>query len=179
MIAWYAMIAGYAQQGHIEDAFEVYIQQAGVIPNTITYLSILSACDRPETNEPGEIIHTHIVKSQLESHIPVGNALVSMYGRCGNLSKAAQVFNEMQKQDVVSWNTIIARYSQDGHCDKMLELFGRVQRQGMEPDKVTLSCVLGACISPIDLEEGKKLHAHVARSGVESNVHLENALTSM
>jgi hypothetical protein len=59
----------------------------------------------------------------------------------------------------------------------MLELFDRMQ--SMEPDKVTLSCVLGACISPIDLEEGKKLHAHVARSGVESNVHLENALTSM
>lgn len=102
-----------------------------------------------------------------------------MYGRCGNLSEAAQVFNKMQKQDVVSWNTIIAPYSQDGHHDKMLELFGRMQRQGMEPDKVTLSCVRGACIRPIDLEEGKKLRAHVARSGVESNVHLENALTSM
>jgi pentatricopeptide repeat domain-containing protein 1 len=174
------MIAGYAQQGHIEDAFEVYIQEAGVIPNTITYLSILSACDRSETNEPEEIIHTRIVKSQLESHIPVGNALVSMYGRCGNLSKAAQVFNKMQKQDLVSWNlSKAAQYSQDGHCDKMLELFGRMHRQGMEPDKVTLSCVLGACISLIDLEEGKKLHAHVARSGVESNVQLENALTSI
>ncbi|CAK9215921.1 unnamed protein product [Sphagnum troendelagicum] len=140
--------------------------------------------------EKGKQAHAYIVPNRFEADVSVRNALISMYSRCGSIADVCQVFDKMHTRDVVSYN--VAAYADHRHGRKdmlskgILKMHLRskssklgMQRQCMEPDKVTLSCVLGAYISSIDLEEGKKLHAHVARSGVESNVHLENALTSI
>lgn len=41
----------------------------------------------------------------------VGNALLSMYCKCGNIDEANAIFEEICDKDTVLWNTIIAGYT--------------------------------------------------------------------
>jgi len=53
-----------------------------------------------------------IIKRGFLSDLSVGNALIVMYAKCGNIAQAWEVFNELSKADVVSWNSMIAGYAQ-------------------------------------------------------------------
>ena len=109
VISWNAMIAGYVQHGHCEEALEVFcqMQQLGTKPDQITYMSILNACACPTALERGKEVHAHIIDTGYEIDVCVGNALVNMYSKCGSLRDARLVFDKMGKRDVISWNALI------------------------------------------------------------------------
>ncbi|KAI8014147.1 Nicotianamine aminotransferase A [Camellia lanceoleosa] len=44
----------------------------------------------------------------------VGTSLIDMYVKCGELSDARMVFDELPVRDVSSWNALIAGYMKDG-----------------------------------------------------------------
>ena len=66
-----ALIAGYSQNGHCEEAFEAFhqIQRGGFNPNQITYMNILNACAGLESLERGMEVHAHITKAGLQSDV--------------------------------------------------------------------------------------------------------------
>eukprot|EP00249_Psilotum_nudum_P036659 c8310_g1_i1 orf=1-483(+) len=155
------------------------MQQEGVKPNEISFISVLNVCDSPESLALGKLIHASIVDSRVELDIGVGNALVSMYGRCGIMQDAQRMFNKIPERDVISWNVIIAGFVQNGHGDEALNLFQQMQWEGAKPDKFTFVSVLNACASLADLEPGKQIHAQITDSGFESDVFVGNALVDM
>ncbi|MCO5552847.1 hypothetical protein L7F22_006365, partial [Adiantum nelumboides] len=58
-----------------------------------------------------ESLHVEIErKGLLEKNVFVGNTLMAMYTRSGQLTKARQVFDSLQVWDVVSWNVLISGY---------------------------------------------------------------------
>ena len=57
--------------------------------------------------EVGKEVHAHIIDTEYESDMCVGNALVNMYSKCGSLGDARLVFDKMGKRDVISWNALI------------------------------------------------------------------------
>ena len=126
------MIAGYAQHGHGEEAFEVFrqMQRVGMKPNQITYMSILNACACPVALDRGREVHAHIIDAGLQSDVRVEHALVNMYAKCGSISDARLLFDKMGKRDSISWNAMIAGYAQHGQCDEAFEVFHQMQRVG-------------------------------------------------
>uniref|UniRef100_A0A0A9G2P4 Pentatricopeptide repeat-containing protein n=1 Tax=Arundo donax TaxID=35708 RepID=A0A0A9G2P4_ARUDO len=72
----------------------------------------------------------------------IGNALVDMYAKCGNLQLARQVFNSMSTKDLTCWNAMIVGLSVHGHSYDALELFNSMN---IEPDHVTFVGLLTAC----------------------------------
>ena len=125
VISWNAMIVGYAQNGHCEEAFEVFrqMQRVGMKPDQITYMSILNACACPVALERGREVHAHIIDAGLQSDVRVGTALVNMYAKCGSIRDARLVFDKMGNRNVISWNAMIAGYAQHGHCEEAFEVF--------------------------------------------------------
>ena len=47
-------------------------------------------------------------------YLYIGNALVDMYARFGDLVKAHNVFDEMTQRDIVSWYNLISGCSANG-----------------------------------------------------------------
>ena len=91
VVAWNALISGYAKQGKGEEALKCfqYMQHHGISPDVVTFLCILKACVSLSDVDKGKEIHDEIVrKGLLEKHIELGNALVDMYAKCGELEKA-------------------------------------------------------------------------------------------
>ena len=67
----------------------------------------------------------------------LGNALVDMYAKCGTISKARQVLDELPSQNVVSWNELIAKYAQEGHAQQALDCSEEMQHESILPNAVT------------------------------------------
>ncbi|CAK9193482.1 unnamed protein product [Sphagnum troendelagicum] len=109
----------------------------------------------------------------------VGNSLIDMYAKCGSIEDAKRVFNKLPSRDVVSWNVMIFGHVKYGQGQKALELFRQMQEAGVQPDSMTLLGVLNACASVVALEEGRRAHDWVIKSGWDSNVFVGNSLIDM
>eukprot|EP01018_Ginkgo_biloba_P005740 Gb_18207 [translate_table: standard] len=156
VVSWNAIIAGYEQNGRAGEALELFAQmrQTDLNPNQSTFASILSACATLAALERGKQVHDQTIKMGYGSDLFVGNALISMYSKCGNVNEAHQKFDQMVDHDVVSWNAIIGGYAQHGNGKKVLELFQQMQRAGIKPDSITFVGVLSACSHAGLVDEG-------------------------
>ncbi|XP_057841650.2 pentatricopeptide repeat-containing protein At2g22070 [Cryptomeria japonica] len=124
-ISWNAMVAGYAQNGLVEKALEAFkqMQLEGVKPDFKSFTSILPACAKMGALEYGLEIHKSIIESGFLSDIIVVNALIDMYGKCGCMYKARELFQKMMQRDVISWTAIVSGYAQNGFLDEAWILF--------------------------------------------------------
>jgi pentatricopeptide repeat protein len=129
--------------------------------------------------EQGSQLHTHVVKVGFESDLFIKNALLDMYVKCGNLKDAQKVFDNMLDKEVISWNAMIAGYGQTGQGEKAMKLFFQMQIGGMDKDHFTYTSVLSASASLVAVEQGKLVHAHIIKTGYESNVSVGNTLVDM
>ena len=101
-----------------------------------------------------------------------------MYAKSGSIRDARLVFDKI-KRNVISWTAMIAGYAQHGHCEKAFEVFRQMQRVGMKPDQITYMSILNACASPVALERGREVHAHIIDAGLQSDVRVGTALVNM
>lgn len=156
VVSWNAIIAAYTCHGYCQIALQLFdqLQQEGAMPNEATFASILCACANLEALTKGKHIHINIICSGLESDVVLSTALVNMYGRCGSLMYALDMFYNMAERNVVSWNAIIAVHAQSGHGKVVLQVFEQMQQEGVVPDKVTFVSVLSACSHAGLVDEG-------------------------
>ncbi|XP_057834761.2 pentatricopeptide repeat-containing protein At2g39620-like [Cryptomeria japonica] len=181
VVSWNTMIAGYAQNGFAEKAFETLEQMklAGVKPNSTTFASVLSACAKIGALKSGMDIHQSIQDRGLLSDVVVSTALVDMYAKCGSMDKARELFDRMPQRDVISWNAMIAGYAQNGFDEKALETFKQMLLDGVKANSTTFASILPACAKTGALEKGMDIHQSIIDSGIYSDVVVVTALVDM
>eukprot|EP00249_Psilotum_nudum_P006610 c19926_g5_i1 orf=193-882(-) len=155
------------------------MQLGAVAPDKFTFVSILSACGSLEALLEGRCLHSLIICRGFQLDIPLGNALINMYAKCGCVEDARRVFNTMPERNVVSWSTIISAYAQNGQGKEVLLLYQQIQLGGVIPDKFTFAGVLSACASQADLAQGKSMHTHIISTGFEPDVVMGTAIVNM
>ncbi|CAK7329349.1 unnamed protein product [Dovyalis caffra] len=159
IMAWSAMISGYAQIGDTEGAVRIFGQMAkeGIKPNEYTFSGIINACAAPTAGaEQGKQLHAWSIKSRFNNALCVSSALLTMYSKRGNIESAYEVFKRQRERDVVSWNSIISGYAQHGYGRKALEVFEEMKRQNLEMDSVTFIGVISACTHTGLVDEGQR-----------------------
>ncbi|KAJ7187422.1 hypothetical protein O6H91_07G010000 [Diphasiastrum complanatum] len=173
-----AMIGAYADHRCSKAAFDLFrrMRNAGVKPDNVTFVAILSACCGYEYLAEGRAMHRLIEESGCNRDVVVGNALMNMYGKCGCFVDAATVFDNMPHRDVVSWNTMIATCAQQLPGKMAFDLFHRMQQEGMQPNKITFVNVLEACTSQ---EEGKSIHKQIIERKLDGDVIVGTAVVNM
>ncbi|KAJ7298871.1 hypothetical protein O6H91_06G075800 [Diphasiastrum complanatum] len=156
VISWNIMIAAYGQHGEEKLALQLYekMRWEGVPAITVTFLSILDVCATLGSLSEGVLIHEIMIDSGLASDISVGNALINMYGKCGNLEKAQVMFETSSLRDQISWGAILALHAQHGHGKFALHVLGQMQWEGLRPDKVAYVSIFSACSHAGLLENG-------------------------
>lgn len=160
VVSWTAMISGCANLGHEQEALE-YLKEMlgeGVDPNPFTYSSALKACAQLEDIRQGKLIHSSINKSPASSNVFVGSALIHMYAKCGYLSEAIRVFDNMPERNLVSWKAMIMAYAKNGLCREAFKLMYRMQAEGIELDDYVFATVVTECGDfEWDIKSTKKL----------------------
>ncbi|CAK9238066.1 unnamed protein product [Sphagnum troendelagicum] len=181
VVTWNAMISGHVKCGQGQKALELFhqMQQKGVQPTPVTLVGVLNACASMFALQEGRRTHEQIIESGWESDVFVGSSLVDMYAKCGSIEDAKRVSNKLPSRDVVSWNVMILGHVKCGQGQKALELFQQMQQEGVQSDPVTIVGVLNACASVVALEEGRRAHDWVIKSGWDSIVFVGNSLIDM
>ncbi|KAK7340709.1 hypothetical protein VNO77_21419 [Canavalia gladiata] len=160
-VSWSAMIACYAKNEKPMKALELFqlmmLEACDSVPNSVTMVSVLQACAGLAALELGKLIHGYILRRGLDSILPVLSALITMYGRCGEILMGQRVFDKMKNRDVVSWNSLISIYSMHGFGKKAIQIFESMIHQGVSPSYISFITVLGACSHAGLVEEGKIL----------------------
>ncbi|KAI3994011.1 hypothetical protein MKX01_003024 [Papaver californicum] len=107
--------------------------------------TFLSASASLAAMEPGKQLHCHSVKSGLGSWISVSNALVDLYGKCGNINDCQRAFSEILDPNVVSWNVLISGLASNGDFSSALSIFEDMILAAVKPDDITMLLVLYTC----------------------------------
>ncbi|KAG1334099.1 pentatricopeptide repeat-containing protein [Cocos nucifera] len=126
IISWNILIAGYVKCGKFGDAISVYwrMDQEGVKPDEATLVSTLSACVSTGNLELGTRIH-HFMNEEFRFGVPLGNALLDMYAKCGRVDMARRFFDRMPERNVISWTSMVSGYVNSGQLDEARQLFNR------------------------------------------------------
>ena len=179
---WNTMITGYVQNGQFSEAIDLFVQILGskeVPSDVVTFLSAITAASQSQDGRLGQQLHCYLMKG-MRSTLPVilGNALVVMYSRCGNVQTAFELFDRLPEKDIVSWNTMVTAFVQNDFDLEGLLLVYQMQKSGFVPDTVTLTAVLSAASNTGDLQIGKQSHGYLIRHGIEGE-GLESYLIDM
>ncbi|KAM1302096.1 hypothetical protein ACFX2H_013052 [Malus domestica] len=161
LITWNAMISGYAQNGMSDEAMVLFdgMKEAGVNPDKITLVGVLSACASIGALELGKWIDTYATERGLQHEIYVGTALIDMYAKCGSLATALRVFEDMPQKNEVSWNAMISALAFHGRAHEAISLFKRMTEgsASVRPNDITFVGLLSACVHAGLVDKGRQL----------------------
>jgi pentatricopeptide repeat protein len=184
VIAWSALLSGYAKQGATNEALECFARMhcESISPNGVTFISILNACGRSSALEIGKRIHGVIMSQGMsKAERGLGNALVDMYAKCGDFARAEQVLlEELPTPSIIAWNALITGYVQQCQYRKALECSKHMQRHGISGNTITFICILKACGMEKVMAMGELIHDEIMNHGwIKKDIVLGTALVDM
>ncbi|KAJ7945344.1 Pentatricopeptide repeat [Quillaja saponaria] len=157
-VSWTAMISGYSEKGDMNEALTLFhsMEAMGEKPDLVTVLSLISGCGLTGELELGKWIDSYSFTKELKDNIVVCNALIDMYGKCGSINRARELFYSMPDRTVVSWTSMITACALNGEFKEALDLFFMMVGLGLKPNHITFLAVLQACTHGGLLEKGFK-----------------------
>ncbi|XVF79779.1 hypothetical protein PTKIN_Ptkin15bG0016900 [Pterospermum kingtungense] len=173
LVSWNAMIGGYCQNKQPHDALKLFHEmQSSTLfkPDEVTIVSILPAIADLGAHDLGEWVHHFVQRKKLGKATNVCTALVDMYAKCGEISKAKKVFDEMPEREIASWNALINGYAVNGCAKEACEVFLEMQNERVMPNDVTMIGVLSACNHGGLVEEGKRWFKAMAEFGLTPKI---------
>ncbi len=145
-----AIVNMYCKCEDLDSALQLYRETKDeLLPNTATFVALLSACANMAMIETGKLIHEDFKSSGVSSSLILQTALINFYGNCGYIDIAASIFDALlhgnTPLNVVTWSAIIAANGRNGRPQEALRLFKQMQQQNILPNKITFLSVLSAC----------------------------------
>ncbi|XP_019097005.1 PREDICTED: putative pentatricopeptide repeat-containing protein At3g15930 [Camelina sativa] len=143
------------------------------------FISILGSC---KTTDQFKQLHSQTIARGLAPNPTVQKKLLLFW--CsrlgGHMSYACKLFVKIPEPDVVVWNNMIKGWSRVEDCGgKGVRLYLNMLKEGVTPDSHTFPYLLNSLKRDGALACGKKLHCHVAKFGLGSNLYVQNALVQM
>ncbi|CAI8588249.1 unnamed protein product [Vicia faba] len=176
------MIRGSVNNMRFEEALSMYVEmlERGIQADKFTYPFVLKACSFLGARNEGVQIHGHVFKMGLEGDVFVQNSLINMYGKCGAITCAREVFDKIGEKSVASWSAIIGAHACVEMWKECLMLLGEMSSKGRcRVEESTLVNVLSACSHLGSPNIGKCIHGILLRNISELNVVVETSLIDM
>ncbi|GMY13683.1 pentatricopeptide repeat-containing protein At5g39680 [Fagus crenata] len=156
VVSWTSIMAAYFQNGYFEEALNLFskMEIEDTMPNEYTFAVLLNSSAGLSALRLGDLLHARAEKSGFKDHVIVGNALVIMYSKTGNIKEANKIFSDMIFRDTITWNAMICGYSHHGLGKEALIVFQDMLAAGVCPNYVTFIGVLSACAHSCLVQEG-------------------------
>ncbi|RDX91093.1 Pentatricopeptide repeat-containing protein, chloroplastic/mitochondrial, partial [Mucuna pruriens] len=110
--SWNSMILGFAMHGKAEAALDYYVRMVKVekvVPNSITFVGVLSACNHRGMVNEGIVYFDMMTKEyNVEPRLEHYGCLVDLFARAGRIDEALNLVSEMPiKPDAVIWRSLL------------------------------------------------------------------------
>uniref|UniRef100_A0ACD5XEW4 Uncharacterized protein n=1 Tax=Avena sativa TaxID=4498 RepID=A0ACD5XEW4_AVESA len=152
-MSWNIVIDRYAKNGRKDKAMGSFLLmlRSALSPNSTTLISILVTSDN--IVEVGQI-HGLAITLGLRSETSLGNTLLTMYSRSGDLRSAWKAFEMLQEKDAITWTSMMQAFANHGRASDALQTFTQMLRHGHDPSSTTFSAALSACSHAGLVEKG-------------------------
>ena len=177
LVTWNSMITGCVRRGLANEAIKLYREMKAeeVKPNEITMIGMVSSCSQLQDLNLGREFHSYIKEHGLELTIPLINALMDMYVKCGDLLAARVLFDNMAQKTLVSWTTMVLGYARFGHLDCARELLYKVPEKSVVP----WNAIISGCVQAKHSKEALNLFHEMQINNVEPDkVTMINCLSA-
>nr|XP_043634949.1 pentatricopeptide repeat-containing protein At3g20730 [Erigeron canadensis] len=148
VISCTALITGYAHEGSNSiDAVKLFSELRQLVMNldNVILCSMVNICANMASLGLGRQIHALSLKCLACHDIPMSNALIDMYSKCGEIIDGCHVFDEMKEKNVISWTSLIDAYGKHGYGYNAIALYQKMVDQGLEPNDITFLSLLFSC----------------------------------
>ncbi|XP_016171688.1 pentatricopeptide repeat-containing protein At2g36980, mitochondrial isoform X2 [Arachis ipaensis] len=156
VVSWTSMLAGYTRNGNAEQALSMFVDMTrnSVRLDDLVAGAVLHACASLAILAYGKMMHSFVIHHGLDKHLYVGNSLVNMYAKCGDIEGSRLSFHGIVEKDLVSWNSMLFAFGLHGHADEALCLYREMVASGIRPDEVTFTGLLMTCSHLGLIDEG-------------------------
>ncbi|KAG7593617.1 Pentatricopeptide repeat [Arabidopsis thaliana x Arabidopsis arenosa] len=96
-----------------------------------------------------------------------------------SMNYAASIFRSIDDPCTFDFNTMIRGYVNEMSFEVALCFYNEMMERGIEPDNFTYPCLLKACTRLKSIREGKQIHGHLFKLGLEADVFVQNSLINM
>lgn len=178
LVTWNSMISLLGNHGFFEICLFLFreLVRMDVALSEGSFIGIFSAFSCPQDLVFGEQLHAFVIKNGFTCEVLVLNSLISMYVKCIAIRSAEKFFEEVNSQDVVSWNTIIGAVAKIEGPQKGIKLFSQMSMAGVLPTEITFVSLIKCCTGSAIQISGESVHAKIIQHAYESNVLVGSAL---
>ena len=141
--SWNSMILGFSSHGEVEAALEYFnsmVRTENLIPNAITFVGVLSACNHGGlVSEGRRYFDVMITEYKIEPELEHYGCLVDLLARSGLIDEALDVVSNMpMRPDLVIWRSLL-----DACCKQNagVELSEEMARRVLESEGGVCSAV--------------------------------------
>ncbi|XP_062191686.1 pentatricopeptide repeat-containing protein At1g19720-like [Phragmites australis] len=183
LLAWSAMIGAYAIRGMYSEVIQLTVRMVGegVIPDRFLITRVLQACAYAEDLELGVALHSMAIRRGFMGRVrdvPVGNSVLAMYVKCGELGHARMLFEKMEQRDLGTWNSMIFGCCRFGEWEEARRLLDHMRCEGTKPGVVTWNTLISSYARSGDLDVAMELLEQMEESGVDPDVVTWTSLVS-
>ncbi|KAJ7947545.1 Pentatricopeptide repeat-containing protein [Quillaja saponaria] len=164
LVTWNSMINGCVKRGLANEALNLYqeMEVENVRPNEVTMIGVISSCAQLEDLNLGKKFHWYVEENGLNLTVPLSNALMDMYVKCGDLVAAQILFDNMTERTIVSWTTLILGYSRQGFVDVARKLLCEIPEKNVVP----WNAIIGGCVHAKRSKEALTLFHEMQASNI-------------
>ncbi|KAF8729038.1 hypothetical protein HU200_018349 [Digitaria exilis] len=180
--SWNAMLAGLTQTGQSRNAihyFSVMLHEHKVIPDSVTYANVISACAELHNSGLAASVHAYLIRRSIPLDVVLATALIEVYLKCTRIMRSRHLFDQLMVKDVVSYNTMIYGYLQSGMANEAIALLKEMMAECIAPNSVTVLSLLAAIADHKDFVRGRWIHGFAIRHGFCSDVDIANQIIHM
>ncbi|KAI4377554.1 hypothetical protein MLD38_015160 [Melastoma candidum] len=137
VVMWSAMIGGYGIHGKGQEAIELYraMKKAGVHPNDVTFIGLLTACNHSGLLKDGWHLFHHMRDYGIEPRHQHYSCVVDLLGRAGYLREAYSFILKMPIDPGVSvWGALLSACKT--HRDVGLGEHAAIQLFSLDPNNI-------------------------------------------
>ncbi|MCO5600625.1 hypothetical protein L7F22_054740 [Adiantum nelumboides] len=167
VVSWTLLLHAYLELGEEEATLQLYreMQQERLHPDEqIIVVSLQACCSLARKEEV---------------------AYVDIYGSCGKIAEAENVFAGLVQHNLVAFNVMVPTYVECGKGDLSIRLFRQMHERGVQTDERTIVIAMQACFilanneTSMTLESGWSLHYDAFRRGFCSNSFIKCTILTM
>ncbi|XP_068653468.1 pentatricopeptide repeat-containing protein At1g08070, chloroplastic [Aristolochia californica] len=139
---------------------------------------LLSSCKSIDTLKQ---IHSQIVKAGLHHTQFALSKLIEFcaVSPSGDLNYALLIFSSIDQPNAIIWNTIIRGHALGPAPMLAFSFYIQMLLSGVQPNSHTFPSLLKSCTKTSGTPEGKQIHAHVLKLGLQSNAYVHTSLINM
>ncbi|XP_031282318.1 pentatricopeptide repeat-containing protein At4g33990 [Pistacia vera] len=183
VVSWNSIISAYEQNNDPITALRFFnkMQRAGIQPDLLTLVSLASIVAQSNDHKNSLSIHGFVMRRGWLMHdVVIGNAVVDMYAKLGDIDSARSVFEGLPVKDVISWNTLITGHAQNGLASEAIEVYQMMEEcNGIIPNHGTWVSLLPAYSHVGAVQQGMKVHGRVIKNCLYMDVFVGTCLIDM